>query len=159
MSAHTYDLDLTPTQQSIVTFFEQEYQHLDVIPDALYDIEEVGRYGGSGVKPFIVLWFRGLRRSSSRKATRSFAGPRLDSYESGFDAVCVASAPDHARRLLNSVTNRVVGQKFDNAGVTNVDSSLWHNTRPILDAENKPSRWAATQGFSYGVFQTRVANP
>src|SRR5690606_16967337 len=117
------------------------------------------KFPGGGVKPFIVLWFRALRRSGARKGTRSFAGPRLDAYNSGFDVVCVASNPDHAQRLLNAVTNKVVGAKFENSGVTNVDGAIWDNSRPVLDSQNRPSRWAATQRFAFGVFQTRVPLP
>lgn len=157
MAVPPYSLDMDPIQDSVVQFFGTTFTNQETIVDAFLDSEDVPRFPGGGVKPFIVLWFRGIRRSGARRGTRSFGGPRMDSYNSGFDAVCVASNPSHARELMNYVTDEVVGRKFENTGLVTTDSALWEATRPILDAQNKPTRWAATQRFSYGVFQKRTA--
>lgn len=152
-----YSLDVQPIQDDIVDYFESTYAGYSIFVDAFLDTEEAPRYVGGGVKPFIVLWFRGLRPSGRRKGTRSFAGPRRDAYSSGFDVVCVASNPTDARKLLNFVTDGVVGKKFDDTGLVEVDAALWENTRPILDTQNKSTRWAATQRFKFGVSQPRSA--
>jgi hypothetical protein len=155
MAAFTYSLDLTPIQADIVSHFESEFA-AEVIVDGFLDTEEVPKFSDGSVQPFIVLWFRGLRRSGSRRGTRAFAGPRLDSYTTGFDAVCVANNGTDARNLMNYVADQLVEWKPLNGGQVNLDSSLWQASRPIIAAADKPTRWAATQGFQFGVFQSRV---
>lgn len=156
MAVPTYSLDLTPIQADTLEHFEDTFTAQTVIADGFLDVEEVPRFPDGSVMPFIVVWFRGIRRSGARRGTRSFAGPRLDSYNSGFDAVCVANNGTDARNLMNYVTDTLVGWKPLNGGLVNTDSALWQSSRPILDAQNKPTRWAATQGFTYGVFQQRT---
>lgn len=156
MAAFTYSLDLDPIQQSVADHFETTFDAA-IIVDGFLDAEDVPRYPDRSVRPFIVLWFRGFRRSGSRRGTRAFAGPRLDSYTTGFDAVCVANNGRDARKLMNYVTDQIVGWKPLNGGMINTDSSLWQSSRPIADAQNKPTRWAATQGFEFGTFQVRTA--
>lgn len=158
MASFTYSLDLSPIQADIISTFETTFA-AQVVVDGFLDTEDVPKFSDGSVQPFIVLWFRGLRRSGSRRGTRAFAGPRLDSYTAGFDAVCVANNGADARALMNYVTDQVVGWKPLNGGQVNTDSSLWQASRPILSAADKPTRWAATQGFQFGVFQSRVAVP
>lgn len=152
----TYSLALSPIEADIVSHFETTFD-AQVIVDGFLDTDDVPKYPDSTVQPFIVLWFRGIRRSGSRRGTRAFAGPRLDAYTAGFDAVCVANNGSDARTLMNYVTDQIVGWKPDNAGQVNTDGSLWNSSRPIINSESKPTRWAATQGFAYGVFQVRTA--
>lgn len=155
MATFTYSLALTPTQADIATYFETEFD-ATVIVDGLLDTEDVPKFPDGSVQPFIVLWFRGIKRSGSRRGTRAFAGPRLDAYTTGFDAVCVANNGGDSRSLMNYVTDQVVGWKPLNGGQVNTDSSLWQASRPILSAADKPTRWAATQGFEFSVFQSRT---
>jgi hypothetical protein len=158
MAAFTYSLALSPIEADIASHFESTFA-AEVVVDGFLDTEEVPKFSDGSVQPFIVLWFRGLRRSASRRGTRAFAGPRLDAYNAGFDAVCVANNGADARTLMNYVTDQIVGWKPLNSGQVNTDASLWQASRPIINAADKPTRWAATQGFQYGVFQSRVAIP
>lgn len=150
MAAPTYDLDLQTIQDSVFSWFVSNFPHQNVYQDALVDDQTLNY----DPKPAIILWFRDMRRSPRG---RSFGGTRMDSYRSGFDVVVVAKTGKQARQVLNYVNNQVVGKKFTNTGETVKTQSIWETSRAVLDSANKPSRFAATSRFEYGVFAKRVA--
>lgn len=150
-----YNLNLTPIQADIFAYIDSALPQT-IIVDGLVETEDVPKLADGSVKPFLILWFRGLRQSGRRRGSRSFAGSRLDSYTSGFDLIAVAANGTDARVLLNHANDVLIGYKPLNAGQINSDGQIWDNTRPVLDAENKPTRWAATARYQYGVFQKRT---
>lgn len=142
-----YQLDLQEIQDTITAYFEDTFVQ-PVFEDALVDDETLPL-------PSIVIWYRDLRRGPRG---RSFAGTRLDSYKSGFDVVVLAKTGKQARQILNYVGDTIIGHKFLNTGEVVKTQAIWESSRAVLDSANKPSRFAATSRFEFGVFANRVDN-
>lgn len=156
MADFTYDLDLEPIQQSIIDFIESEWPGTPVYPDGLVDDETVDKFDDGSVKPYFILWLRDLNRSPRG---RSFGGTRMDSYRSGFDLVAVTNNGSESRRLLNLVSNKLIGWKPLNSGEVVKGNSLWEGSRAVKDSANRPSRFVSTGRFDFGVFQRRSDLP
>jgi hypothetical protein len=151
----TYVLNPQVSQDSIVEKLREEYPHVPVIEDGLIDgdYDEIDKFPNGEIKPFIVLWFSAARRSVYR---RSFQHEKLDAHRAGVDVVVVARNGKEARVLLNDITNTLVGWKPENAGGIVKGMAVWAESRPMLDAGNRPSRWAATDRFDFGIQTSKV---
>lgn len=140
-----YSLDLQVIQDSIKTYFDTTFVQ-PVYEDALVDDQTLPL-------PSLVLWYRDLRRAPKGRA---YSGTRMDGYKSGFDVVVLAKTGKQARQILNYINDTVIGHKFTNTGQTVKTQAIWENSRAVLDSANKPSRFAATSRFEFGVFANRV---
>lgn len=145
----TYVLNPQAAQDSIVAKLESEYPHVPVIEDGLIDGDyaEIEKFANGEIKPFIILWFFSPRRRNGR----SFAHEKLDNHYAGFDVVVVARNGAEARKLINDVGDRLIGWKPDNSGGIVKGAGLWAQSRAMLDSNNRPSRWAATDRFEFGI--------
>lgn len=148
-----YTLDLTPIQASIVAQLVT-VSGLTVIPDGLMDedSDRIPRDAAGRVGPFLLVWFRSLNRSNNGD---SFGGTRMDGYRSGFDLVSVAQDGQTARENLNMVADAMIGWKPVNSGQIVKLRSLFEGSRAVLDSASKPSRYAATDRYDFGVFAKR----
>lgn len=149
-----YVLDPSASQESFVTKLETEYPHIPVLPDGLLDTEEgIERFPDQSIKPFIIIWFSTPRRN---RRGRSFVATKLDGYTAGADVVVVARSGTEARLLLNNIGNRLLDWKPANSGIVTEGSDLWRDSRAILDANNRPTRFAATRRFEWGIQANHV---
>lgn len=146
----TYVLNPQSAQDSITAKLEEEYPHIPVIEDGLIDGEypEIEKFPNGEIKPFIILWFSAARRANTG---RSFQSQKLDQHRAGVDVVVVARNGREARLLLNDIGDRLIGWKPENAGGIVKGTAIWSQSRPMLDANNRPSRWAATDRFDFGI--------
>lgn len=148
----SYNLDLGPIQADITDWFETTYPGTRIVVDGLLDDDTVPKFANGTIKPFIILNFGGLRRAPRG---RSYGGTRMDSYRSGFDVFVVASNPSDSRSVMNTLSNALIGHKFENCGETVKGMNIFENAKNVLDATNKPSRWVVTERFDMGVFAQR----
>lgn len=146
-----YDIDMTPIQADIEEWFNTNLIQ-DVYPDGMLDNQNVEKFTDGSIKPFVVVRYASVRRAPRG---RSFGGTRMDSYRSGIDVIVVARSGKEARPVLNRINDLIIGHKFLNCGETVKGEAAFSDAKPILDAQNKPSRWAVTDRFDFGVFQTR----
>jgi hypothetical protein len=151
----TYLLNPQVSQDSIVEKLREEYPHVPVIEDGLidYEYDVIQKFSNGEVKPFIILWFSTARRTNSG---RSFYNEKLDGYVAGVDVLVVARNGREARVLLNDIGNTLVGWKPENAGGMVKGVGIWAQSRAFLDSNNRPSRWAATDRFEFGIQTTKV---
>lgn len=154
----SYTLNPTDAQASIVEYLESLYSHIPVIPDGLLDTDDdtILRYKDESIKPFIVLRFYSTRRS---RRGRSFSSEKLDSHHTGFDTVVVARSGTEARLVLNSVSDSLIGFKPEGSGGIVKGEALWEGSRAIINSNDKPTRWAATDRFIFGVSAVKIPNP
>lgn len=146
----TYILNPQGSQESIATKLRTEYPHIPVIEDGIIDGEyaEIEKFSDGSIKPFIILWFTVARRNPTG---RSFQSEKLDSHSAAVDVVVVARNGAEARKLINDIGDRLIGWKPDNAGGIVKSSGMWSQSRAMLDSNNRPSRWAATDRFEFGI--------
>jgi hypothetical protein len=151
----TYVLNPQDAQDSIVEKLKDSYPHIPVIEDGLVDgdYEEIEKFPNGEIKPFIIVWFTTARRSPTG---RSFQAEKLDSYRASFDTVVVARNGKEARLLLNDITDKLVGWKPKNSGGIVKGTALWSQSRALLDSNNRPSRWVATDRFDFGIQANKV---
>jgi hypothetical protein len=147
----SYDLNIEDVQQSILDHLADIRPVYSYVPDGFIDGKAPETTTGGAIKPFVVIWFRGLRREGARRGTRAVSGARMDAHSLGFDLVCVASNGTTARTMLNDLNNLLIGWKPLRGGQLVADGALWEASRPVIDADNRPTRWAATARYSFGV--------
>lgn len=145
----TYVLNPQAAQDSIANKLRQEYPHIPVIEDGLIDgdYDAIEKFADGTIKPFILLWFSVARRGRNR----SFQNQKLDQHYAGVDIVVVARNGAEARKLINDIGDRLIGWKPENAGGIVKGSGIWSQSRAMLDSNNRPSRWAATDRFEFGI--------
>lgn len=152
----TYTINPQPQQDSITDFLRAQYPHVPVLPDGMMDTEEgIHKFPDGSVKPFVVLWFSNTKRTARG---RSFSDYKLDSRKASVDVVVVARSGTEARTLMNDMSDRIVGFKTDGGGKLHESTSLWGSTRGI-DIQNRPTRFAITNRFDFGVASRKVAAP
>lgn len=144
-----YVLNPQSAQDSIAEKLRTEYPHVPVIEDGLIDgdYDAIEKFPDGSIKPFIILWFSVARRSRGR----SFQNEKLDNHIAGVDVVVVARNGAESRKLINDIANTLIGWKPENAGGIVKGSGIWSQSRAMLDANNRPSRWAATDRFEFGI--------
>jgi hypothetical protein len=145
-----YILNPQSAQDSIAEKIREEYPHIPVIEDGIIDGEydEIEKFPNGDIKPFIILWFSSARRANTG---RSFQSHKLDQHRAGVDVVVVSRNGREARVLLNDITDRLVGWKPDNASGMIKGTAIWTQSRPMIEANDRPSRWAATDRFDFGI--------
>lgn len=145
-----YVLNPQAAQDSITSKLKSEYPHIPIIEDGLIDGDyaEIEKFANGEIKPFIIVWFTAPRRNQTG---RSFQSYKLDQHRAGVDVVVVARNGKEARTLLNDIGNRLIGWKPENSGGMVKGTSIWSQSRPMLDSDNRPSRWAATDRFDFGI--------
>lgn len=155
----SYSINPQVSQDSITTYLRSEYSHVPIIPDGLIDSDDdvILKFPDGSVKPFALLWFHTARRTGRGK---SFSNVKLDQRVGSFDLVVVANSGGMARTLMNDMQDRLVGWKPTNSSIiTEASRSLWNDARS-LDIANRPSRWAITNSFEYGLHHTKtIVNP
>ncbi len=144
-----YTLNPQAAQDSIVAKLQAEYPHIPVIQDGLIDGDyaEIEKFANGEIKPFIILWFTTARRGNAK----SFQNEKLDQHRAGVDVVVVARNGSEARKLLNDIGDKLIGWKPENAGGIVKGAGIWFQSRAMLDSNNRPSRWAATDRFDFGI--------
>lgn len=145
-----YKLNPTGAQRSIIAKLKAEYPHVPILPDGLLDDDNdsILKFPNGSIKPFIIPRFTSPRRA--RKG-RSIAFEKLDSHNASVDVVVVARNPTEARELLNDVGDRLIGWKPENAGGIVKGEAIWEPSRATVDAQNRPTRWAAQDRFTFGI--------
>lgn len=149
-----YRLDPTASQSSFTAKLKASYPHVPFFPDGLIDTETgILKFPDNSIKPFGVIWFGNPRRS---RRGRGFSNTKLDNYTVGADVVIVARNGTEARVLLNDIGNTLIDWKPENSGVVVEGSSLWRDARAVLDANNRPTRFAVTRRFEWGIQANRT---
>lgn len=144
-----YILNPTASQTSFESKIKTEYLHVPVFPDGLMDTEDgIKRFDDGSIKPFIVIWFSNPRRSRRK---RGFVDTKLDNYNAGADVVVVARNGTEARILLNDIGDTLIDWKPTNSGIVVEGSALWRDSRAVIDASNRPTRFAVTRRFEWGI--------
>lgn len=144
-------IDPTESQESITAHLRSLYPHIPVFEDALIDSDhdEIKTYSSGQVKPFIILWYRQPKLSPRG---RSFGGYKLDQRHGSVDLLVVGRSGGEARKVLNRVMDDITGWRPTNSsgGLHESTRSLWDDARS-MDVANRPTRWAATQTFDWGL--------
>lgn len=150
-----YTINPQAAQDSIVAFLKTHYPHIPVLPGGLLDTadDKIEKYPDDSIKPFVILWFSTVKR---RSRGRAFGGYKLDARYASVDVVVVARDDNDARLVLNDMADRLVGFVPETGGGLHESSSLWGSTRSI-DIQNRPTRFAMTQRFDFGVSARKVA--
>lgn len=145
----TYVLNPQSAQDSITSKLATEYSHIPVIEDGLIDgdYSTIEKFSDGSIKPFILLWFSTPQRAGGR----SFQHEKLDGYIASVDVVVVARNGKEARTLINDIGDKLIGWKPDNSGGIVKGSGMWSQSRAVLDSNNRPSRWATTDRFQFGI--------
>ena len=153
-----YRLDPTASQTSFAKEIADTYDHVPVFPDGLMDgnkqldpngdEREIERFPDNSIKPFVVIWFGNPRRN---RRGRGFVDSKLDSYTAGADVVVVARNGTEARVLLNDIGNTLIDWKPENSGRVVEGSALWRDARAVIDSDNRPTRFAVTRRFEWGL--------
>ena len=138
-------LDLSIPQEAIMAFVRQEFPNYVVYDNSMLDDEFVLKIGNK-VKPYIVLGFGGIYPNSRGG---SFAGPRFDEYTSTIDATVVAAKPEHARKGMNLVVDKLVGYKPTGASPMTLQggAAMWG----VPDVNGVPHVYLASQRLTYAV--------
>lgn len=151
-----YDVNPAREQQSIIDFLQAEYPHTAVIPDGLLDDDnEAITYNDAGVVGFIVLYFSNPKPSPGNRG-KSFAGVRLDQRHATVDVVAVARSGTAARNFLNDIYDRLLGFQTDGGGRLTDGTALWADSRQVAMDKDRPTRWARTVRFDFGVNSKKV---
>lgn len=100
-------LNLIQIQEVISAYIRSEFSGYEVYDDVVLDDEYVYKIGNQ-VKPYIVIQYGGLYRSTT---ATSFAGVRYDEYSSFVDVSVVAPTPNQARRASNIILDKLIGWK------------------------------------------------
>lgn len=150
----TYVLNPQAAQDSIAEKLRTEYPHIPIIEDGLIDgdYSTIEKFSDGSIKPFILLWFSVARPGRGR----SFQHQKLDSYRAGVDVIVVARNGSEARKLINDIGDKLIGWKPENSGAIVKGSGIWSQSRAVLDSNNRPSRWAATDRFDFGIQANKV---
>lgn len=151
-----YILNPQEEQDSITAFLREQYPHIPVIEDGLLDDESdvIEKNLDESIKPFIVLWYSNAKRSSKG---RSMANYKLDSHFATVDVVVVTRNGAEGRKLLNDVSDRLVGFRTGTGGRMHKGSALWGDSRNIIMDKDRPTRFARTDRFDFGI-QARKVN-
>lgn len=151
-----YVLNPQEEQDSITAYLRTAYPHIPVIEDGVVDgdYSEIQYLEDGTVKPFIVLWYSQLKRNPR---ARSFSNYKLDSHSSTVDVVVVGRSGTVAREILNDVADSLVGFRTTGGGRLYKGAALWGDSRQVIDDKNRPSRWARTDRFDYGVQAIKIA--
>lgn len=102
-------LDLVDIQEDIYSHISSTFPGYEIYQDFILNEQELLKID-SRVKPFIVISWDSLRRSS-RNA--SFAGVRYDEYYSGFSIGVIAPTPTQCRKAINYITDSLIGWSPD----------------------------------------------
>ena len=150
-----YSINPQAEQDSIEAFLKAQYPHIPIIPDGVPDTENelIQQFPNIRIKPFMILWYSTVKR---RPRGRSFGGYKLDSHFASLDILIVTSDPTVARTLMNDVSDRLVGFRTEGGGRLYKSPSLWGQARSV-DMQTKPTRWAMTDRFDFGVASKKVA--
>lgn len=161
-----YSVSPQSEQDSITAYLRAEYPHIPVIEDGLMDDQVYTEPGGTevaiptfpdgSVKPFIVLWYSDIKRSARG---RSFSDYKLDSHFATVDVVVVTRSGTEGRKLTNDVNDRMIGFRADGGGRLHKGTPLWADSRQMLDDTNRPSRWARTVRYDFGVASRKIVTP
>lgn len=145
-----YTLNPQATQQSITDALRLMYPHVVFIEDGLVDgdHDEIQYFSDGSVKPFVLLWYSQMKRNATG---RSFSSYKLDSHSATLDVVAVTRKPSEGRALLNDMGDKLVGFQPENAGRMHKSASLWGDSRQVLDSADRPSRWARTDRYDFGI--------
>lgn len=149
-----YSINPQVEQDSITAFLREQYPHLTIIEDGLLDDDDDDiQTDETGIISFIVLWYSNAKRSPRG---RSFANYKADDHYATVDVVVVSQNGTRARRLLNDIADRLVGFKAADGGRLHKGTSLWADSRQILQDQTRPTRWARTDRFDFAIASKRV---
>jgi hypothetical protein len=145
-------LDLVAIQDTILTHIQSVFPQYEITEDYVLDDQTLLKIDNK-IKPFIVIRWDGLRRST---ADASFVGPEKDSYISGFDVVVVAPKPRQCRQVINLIMVELTGWKVANLyPLTPYGSgSLF----PVADFNAKPHLYLGVNSFFFQVDSNALNN-
>lgn len=145
-------LNLVAVQDAIYAHIETALPAYEIKEDSVLD-DEVLLKINNRVKPFIVLRWSGLNRST---VNTSFAGVRYDEYSSSVDIVLVAPTPNQAREGLNYVLNELIGWSVPGGSQLTPEGA--NSSFPIVDYDAKPHLHMAISTLSFQVNSTGVGS-
>lgn len=150
-----YNLNPQISYDSFIARLRVLYPNRPLLEEGLIDSDDsvIETYSSGAVKPFMVTWARNPTKTGNGK---SFAGTRLDQRKGGMDVVIVARSGKEARDVANDVYDKIIGFKPTGSGrVTDADRGLWSDARG-LDMGNRPTRWAVSLSFEWGLYHDKV---
>lgn len=138
-------LDLSIPQEAIMAFVRNEFSNYVVYDNSVLDDEFVLKIGNK-VKPYIVLGFGGMYPNSRGS---SFAGPRFDEYTSTIDATVVSAKPEHSRKGMNLLVDKLIGFKPTGASPMTLlgGAAIWG----VPDVNGVPHVYLASQRLTYAI--------
>jgi hypothetical protein len=138
-------LDLVSVQDAIYSHITSTLPSYEIKEDDVLDNESLLRIDNR-VKPFIVLRWHGLARST---LNTSFAGVRHDEYSSAVDIVLVAPTPKQARQGLNYALGELIGWVIP--GGSQLTPEGGSSVFPAVDYDAKPHIYLAVSTLSFQV--------
>jgi len=142
-------INLVSLQDEILAHIESEFPNYEIVEDIVLDDEYILKINNN-VKPFVVIQWGGLARSSSESA---IAGVRHDEYRSDFDLVVVAPTPRIARRILNMFMDKLIGWRIQGSALT---PSLGIDTFAVRDQNSQPHLYLSVGTLA---FRFNSSNP
>jgi hypothetical protein len=141
-------LDLVSVQDAIAAHIESEFSGYDVYQDYILNDEQLQKISNR-VKPFIVISWDGLSRSS---AGGSLSGVRFDEYYSGFSIGIIASAPKQCRSAMNIIYDKLTGWSPDSVGKLSPSGGV--GTFVISEKGGVPHLYMAMADFNFPMNST-----
>jgi len=138
-------LDLEPGNNAILAYINEEFPNYKVYENSVLDDEFVLKIGNK-VKPYIIVSFGGLFPNGRGS---SFAGARYDEYTTTVDVTVVAAVPQHSRKAMNLVVDKLVGFKPEGIAAMTIQggSLMWG----VPDAAGVPHVYLSSQRLTYAV--------
>lgn len=138
-------LDLSIPQEAIIAYVREQFPNYIVYDNSIINDEFVLKIGNK-VKPYIVVGFGGLYLSNRGG---SFAGARYDEYTSTVDITVVAAKPEHSRKGMNLVIDKLIG--FKPTGISSMTlqggAAMWG----VADTNGVPHVYLSSQRLTYAV--------
>lgn len=151
-----YSVNPQIEQDSITAYLRAQYPGMSFIEDGLPgDDNDAITYGDEGLNTFVLLWYSNIK--PGRK--KSFAGHKLDSYYATVDVSVIARSGTRARRVLNDITDRLIGFQTDEGGKLSQGAPLFADSRQVKQEANRPERWMRTTRFDFGVASKKTPTP
>lgn len=138
-------LDLVSVQDAIYSHISSALPAYEIKEDVVLDDEALLKINNR-VKPFIVLRWQGLTRST---LNTSFGGVRHDEYSSAVDIVLIAPTPKQARQGLNYVLDELIGWTVP--GGSQLTPEGGSSVFPAVDYDANPHIYLAVSTLSFQV--------
>lgn len=151
-----YSVNPQVEQDSITAYLREQFPDIPFIEDGIPagEYKDIITFDAQGrINTFAILWFSNIKKG----AKKSFAGHKLDSYYATVDVAVIARDGTRARKVLNAITDRLIGFRVSEGGHMSEGTPLFGDSRQIKQEATRPERWMRTNRFDFGIASKRVA--